>query len=677
MLNLVIISLTLLAVTGLLTVTGLIPALLTQPILLLSGFFAPSTRFYLVCKVVTSSERHEDADHAEVYRTSYLYALIMIALEKAIGCLQGLVSQVFCFARCLVLLAVMFLFRKVRAKCPGIFKLSGCTTITMLITLGVTIHYFIRGLKYLAVVVAGPLRVLRAVCALEYVPLHVIVGLGLVYKLREPLARYRVISPIVSVVVAFCDFVLPGKTECNKEVHMKLIQSAPTKPRYESVLYRVPPRSRLHQTPHLKVPTQTTTQSPKTPTPQATPTSIRSSPPPFTTVDHRGLVCEPTVTNSTPTSAFSTITRYTNYPKQLGQWKPQYSPETCREKCKDAFEAAEGAAATKELKVAPSVVAPGLGIIQSTSNNSSVQPTSPMTSETHSTAPTTPTSSAGSGPRPATPTRVARCYVTSQIYPDPNAKRQSDLKLPRSKSAVRVSLLYASPAHVQTRDEMLVRLVARGGLKKHCAIAKGKLARRSMRASSAAAPVSSAGLSPPGADSMQLDATNLSAAPGVSLGLGADGMMDVDVEAGPAVEMDVGGVQDVVMELVRPIVTLKASRIARHVGLPPVERVSASAAQPTAWSWIRLPRGSASQPAASTNTRSSSSFTSGSSTSSGHPSVFAPFPSQAVIWTLDQEGKVPAPIGGVRPGAWIWRRDPGYVTVAVRTYAPKQFWIQN
>ncbi|KAF8592934.1 hypothetical protein BDV93DRAFT_567139 [Ceratobasidium sp. AG-I] len=177
---------------------------------------------------------------------------------------------------------------------------------------------------------------------------------------------------------------------------------------------------------------------------------------------------------------------------------------------------------------------------------------------------------------------------------------------------------------------------------------------------------------------MQLDATNLAAAPGVSLGLGADGVMDADLENEPGLEMDVDlEAEDVVMESVRPIVALKASRVTRYVRLPPAERVSASAAQPAAWSWIQLSREGTPKPAAIPNVGFSSGSTNGSGVSSGYPSIFAPFPSQAVIWTLDQEGMVPVPIGGVRPGTWIWRRDPSCMVVAVRTYAPKQFWTQN
>lgn len=145
----------------------------------------------------------------------------------------------------------MFLFRKVHAKFPSLFELSGCAKITILVILGMTIYHLVRGVQYLAVVMAGPLRVLRAVCAPEYVPLHVIVVLGLVYTLRKSLARHWMISPIgtssyfferipfdgliafstVSIVVAFCDLVSPGKAECGRGQHMKPIHPVPNKVR--------------------------------------------------------------------------------------------------------------------------------------------------------------------------------------------------------------------------------------------------------------------------------------------------------------------------------------------------------------------------------------------------------------------------------------------------------------
>ncbi|KAF8600288.1 hypothetical protein BDV93DRAFT_525554 [Ceratobasidium sp. AG-I] len=153
---------------------------------------------------------------------------------------------------------------------------------------------------------------------------------------------------------------------------------------------------------------------------------------------------------------------------------------------------------------------------------------------------------------------------------------------------------------------------------------------------------------------MQLNATNLVAAPWISLELGVDRETGLDLEDALVMAMDAGeGVEDAVIETVRTIVSPTTSCVVHRIVLPLLEQVPTPSAQPTAWSWIYLPRGGTTHSATSTNAALASSPTTASRGSSERPNDFAQFPSQMVIWTLDQEGKVPAAMGAVTSRMWI------------------------
>lgn len=304
----------------------------------------------------------------------------------------------------------------------------------------------------------------------------------------------------------------------------------------------------------------------------------------------------------------------------------------------------------------------------------------------------TPTPGAKIRSTPTTPTRVARCYVSVQGDLDPHTqarKHQSNLKLQRPKPTARATPMYASLAHVQTRDELLQELVARAGSRKHYAIRKGKLAKRLMRASQVAAPVSSAEL-PFGSESTQFGVTDLFVArmasmnldAGLGVGATVDVAMDVDRIAGMDVEeiedvwMSEPEVVDIVMDPAPPIVSPMATGATHQPRVSAFPPIWATSARRASWSYAHWANGGASSPAAVPGTALAAALTGSRIPPSGHVNIFsAAVPYNNIIWSLDEEGKVPMPIGGVRPGTFVWRRDPSFAMRAVRTYAPKQFWI--
>lgn len=102
----------------------------------------------------------------------------------------------FAVTRYLVLRYVALVVNNFHAKCSTLFELSCRAVLSLLFGLSIPVFCLIRLLQYLAIVLAGPTRLLRAVMAVEYVPAHAIIMVVLFYRLRVPLARYLKVAPI-------------------------------------------------------------------------------------------------------------------------------------------------------------------------------------------------------------------------------------------------------------------------------------------------------------------------------------------------------------------------------------------------------------------------------------------------------------------------------------------------
>ncbi|KAF8600266.1 hypothetical protein BDV93DRAFT_546469 [Ceratobasidium sp. AG-I] len=331
----------------------------------------------------------------------------------------------------------------------------------------------------------------------------------------------------------------------------------------------------------------------------------------------------------------------------------------------------------------------------SVSGSPSVNPASSPAAPNHPPRPVTPAPRIENRPTPTTPTRVARCYVSAQAVLDSRAndrKPNSILKSSRSKPAVRVSPLYTSLSCVQTREELLSVIVARAGSRRNYATKKGKLTSRSMHASAAVAPTLSAELPSPSSESIWLGVTDPSAAhevvmeievdlnTGVTMDLGMDvdpvPGMDVDmvaeIEVGNDVWMSELGVEDTVMEIVPPVAPTATAGIVHQSGYLALQSSMMANSQPTAWFLGSQAHGGHSELAASPSVGPTNTPTSYLPSGRSKMSM-ALFPYKNIIWSLDEAGRVPTPVGGLKPGTYIWRRDPDRMAPAIFQRAPKRF----